>query len=163
MYRFTWNRWLKTLDGRRARPKTIVRRLALTLLEQRETPAAFAPGDVVVYRVGTGATLTAGAATAAFLDEYSPTGTLVQSIALPTANSGSNLALTASGTQAGTTILGDGSLTDSTDGRYLLAVGYNATPGTTGVVGLTSATNPRVIARIDSNGNIDTSTAITNG
>jgi hypothetical protein len=70
----------------------------LERLEVRETPAAFTPGDIVVYQVGTGAAALTSAATATFLDEYSPTGTLVQSIPLPTAVSGSQLPLTNSGT-----------------------------------------------------------------
>jgi hypothetical protein len=162
----TWNRWLKTLNGSRRARRQAPRRLVLTDLESRDVPAAFTQGDIVVYRIGVGGStpLTAAAATAAFLDEYNPTtGALVQSIPLPTATSGTNLALTASGTIAGTTILGDGSLTNSTDGRYLLAVGYDAPVGTAGVVGTAGATNPRVVGVVDSNGNINTSTGLTTG
>ncbi len=161
MYRSTWNRWLKTLDGRSRTWRRAPRRLILTNLESRDVPAAFTPGDIVVYRVGpgtgTGGALVAAAAQAAFLDEYSPTGTLVQSIALPTATSGSNLALTASGTLAGTTILGDGSLTNSTDGRYLFAVGYDSPVGTAGVVGQAT---PRVVGIVGANGVVNTTTGI---
>lgn len=83
--------------------------------------AAFTPGDLVIYRVGTGATSLSSAATAVFLDEYTATRVLVQSIALPTADSGSNQTLTASGTATS-----EGLLTLSADGRYLELTGYNA-------------------------------------
>ncbi len=47
---------------------------------------------MVVARVGDGAAALSGSATAVFLDEYTPGGMLVQSIALPTAVSGANAA-----------------------------------------------------------------------
>jgi len=50
--------------------------------------AGFTEGNVVVYRVGDGAAALTNAATPAFLDEYDAAGTLVQSIALPTADDG---------------------------------------------------------------------------
>src|SRR4051812_24363275 len=58
----------------------------------------FTLGNLVVYRVGDGSAALAATATAVFLDEYTPTGTLVQSIAMPTVVSGANKRLTASGT-----------------------------------------------------------------
>ena len=45
--------------------------------------AGFTPGNLVVVRVGAGATALSNAATQVFLDEYSPTGGLVQSVPLP--------------------------------------------------------------------------------
>ena len=50
--------------------------------------AGFTPGDIVVERVGNGGAALSSASQAVFLNEYTPTGTLVQSIALPTAVSG---------------------------------------------------------------------------
>lgn len=47
--------------------------------------AALAPGDVAVYRVGTGSAALSSAATPVFLDVFEPGGKLVESIALPTA------------------------------------------------------------------------------
>jgi predicted extracellular nuclease len=117
--------------------------------------AAFTPGNVVVYRVGTGSAALTSAATAVFLDEYTPGGVLVQSIALPTADSGANQTLTASGSQA------EGFLNLSADGRYLMVTGYDAAVGTAAVAGTTGAAVNRIIGRIDANGTIDTSTAIT--
>ena len=72
-----------------------------TLLEQLETRlvlAAFTPGDIAVVRVGDGSGLLTNASTAVFIDEYDPsTNSLVQSIALPTADSAPQHALTMSG------------------------------------------------------------------
>src|SRR5262249_17571744 len=59
--------------------------------------ASFTSGNLVVYRVGDGSAALGSGATAVFLDEYTPGGVLVQSIALPTTISGANRRLTASG------------------------------------------------------------------
>lgn len=119
--------------------------------------AAFTAGNIVVYRIGTGAAALSSAATQVFLDEYNPTaGALVQTIPLPTSNNGANLALTASGTATS-----EGLITLSADGRYILAPGYNAAPGTASVASTTSTAVPRVVARIDGAGNVDTTTGFT--
>lgn len=125
--------------------------------------AAISPGDLVVYRVGTGSASLTNAANAVFLDEYNPTThALVQSIALPTSVSGSNKMLTASGTATS-----EGELTISPDGKYLALTGYNAALGTTGpsggsIANSTSADVPRTVGIVDvSTGAINTSTALT--
>src|ERR1051325_839178 len=112
---------------------------------------SFTPGNIVVYRVGTGGAATlAGTATAVFVDEYTPAGAFVQSVPLPTTTSGAQHALDASGTSTS-----EGMMTRSADGRYLVLGGYDA------VLGGTIATNAsnRVLGRIDSAGTIDTSTS----
>ena len=119
--------------------------------------AGFAPGDIVVLRAGDGSAALSSAATAAFLDEYKADGTLVQSIALPTAANGTNKPLTVSGSATS-----EGALRRSVDGHYLTAAGYAAAPGTASVNGTTSAATNRVVARIDAGGAIDTSTSISN-
>ena len=60
--------------------------LAIGLLAAAQAGAAsFTPGNLVVYRVGDGvAAPSTTNGNAVFIDEYSPSGTLVQSIALPT-------------------------------------------------------------------------------
>jgi len=116
---------------------------------------AFAAGNIVVYRVGTGSAALTSAAQAVFLDEYTTTGAFVQSIAMPTSVSGSNHTFTASGTSTA-----EGLLNRSVDGRYLLLTGYDAAPGTASVNGTTGATVPRVVARVGADGTIDTSTAL---
>ena len=96
------------------------------------------------------------AATAVFLDEYTPGGTFVQSVALPIAASGSQKALTLAGSAAT-----EGGLSLSVNGRYLVIGGYDAAPGTATVGTTTVSTVNRVVARIDANGNVDTSTSLT--
>lgn len=118
------------------------------------TAIAFTPGNVAVVRVGTGAATLTTAATAEFVDEYTLGGTRVQSIALPTTDNGNVRAFTNSGTATSDNI------TRSVDGRYLLLTGYNATPGTAGIVTSAVATNNRLVARIAADGTVDTNTRI---
>src|SRR5579885_2525391 len=84
------------------RPAVAARRLPARLkiqtLEAREVPAAFTPGDVVVYRSGDGSGSLVNTGNAVFLDEYKSDGTLVQTVALPTTASGSSKQLIAGGT-----------------------------------------------------------------
>jgi DNA/RNA endonuclease G (NUC1) len=116
-------------------------------------PPAFTAGDLVVYRVGDGSAALGSTATAVFVDEYTPAGTLVQSIAMPTAVSGSNKRLTASGSATN-----EGFLTRSSDGQYLALTGYDAALGTSGVAATTSTAVQRVIGRVDAAGTINTTT-----
>ena len=118
--------------------------------------AALTPGNIVIYRVGTGSGALGNTGNAVFLDEYTPAGALVQSIALPTAASGANKRLVASGTATS-----EGLLTRSADGQFLILTGYDAAIPTTGLAGTTAAAVPRVVGRVDASGNIDTSTALT--
>jgi hypothetical protein len=117
--------------------------VALPAPQAGATVTSFTPGDVV-YRVGTGTGSLASSGTAVFLDEYSPTGNLVQSVPLPTAASGSNKPLVASGTASS-----EGELTLSGDGRYLMAAGYDTSLGTTGLSSSAAATIPRTVGRVD--------------
>jgi hypothetical protein len=122
----------------------------------------FTAGDLVVVRAGDGiASFSGGGTVPVFLDEFNPiTGSLVQSVPLPTTVSGSNRALTLVGNGPS-----EGYLTPSTDGRYLTLAGYDA-----GVGVLAQSMSPtglggsvdRVVARVDSNGTIVTSTVLTN-
>ena len=126
----------------------------LQRLEDR-IPRSFTPGDLVIYRVGDGSSALSGASQEVFLDEDTPTGTLVQSVAMPTAVSGANLRLTASGTATS-----EGLLTRSADGRFLVAPGYDADTGTANIAGTSSATVSRVIGTVDANAAIDTTTGL---
>jgi hypothetical protein len=115
---------------------------------------SFTAGDVVVYRVGSGSPLV-NTGNPVFLDEYSPGGTLVQSIALPVSLSGSNHPLIADGTATD-----EGQLGSSADGQYLLLTGYDSTLlGTTALA--KSKTIARTVGRVKYTGSIDTSTALT--
>jgi predicted extracellular nuclease len=115
----------------------------------------FSPGNIVVARVGSGDAALSGAAAPVFLDEYTQAGQLVQSVALPTANAGTNRRLTMSGSASS-----EGALAQSQDGRYLTLAGYDADPGTASVASSSTSTVSRVVARVDGNGDADTSTAI---
>ncbi|MGI4864561.1 MAG: T9SS type A sorting domain-containing protein [Janthinobacterium lividum] len=119
------------------------------------TAAAFTPGNFVAVRAGDGSAALTSAATPVFLAEYTPTGTLVQTIPLPTADAGSNRAFTNSGTATS-----DNNMTRSADGRYLVLTGYNATPGTASITGTTTAATNRIIGRVAADGSLDTSTRI---
>jgi hypothetical protein len=119
------------------------------------TTKAFTPGNFVAVRVGDGSATLTSAAAPVFLAEYTPTGTLVQTIPMPTADAGANFAFTNSGT-AGS----DNNLTRSADGRYLVLAGYSATPGTASVTSTASAATNRVIGRVAADGSFDTSTRI---
>lgn len=124
---------------------------------QNNLLAPFTPGNLVVYRIGNGTDALTSAGNPVFLDEYTPNGMLVQSIALPTTASGANRQLIANGTSSA-----EGFITRSADGRFLIVTGYARDLGGTGAVsGTASADVPRVIGRIDANGVINTTTAIT--
>jgi hypothetical protein len=133
------------------------RRTSDSIGAQSAAPAAaFTPGNLVIYRVGDGTNALSSAATAAFLDEYTPAGVFVQSIALPTAVNGANRRLTASGTATS-----EGFISRSTDGNYLVFAGYDAALGTASITTSTSATVNRVIGRVGVSGVVDTTTALT--
>jgi uncharacterized repeat protein (TIGR01451 family) len=117
----------------------------------------FTPGNLVVYRVGTGSGSLVNTGNPVFLDEFTPSGTLVQSIALPTVVNGEQKRLVASGTAAS-----EGQMTLSTDGRFLILPGYDATPPhASSLTGTASSAVNRVIGRVDAAGVIDTRTALT--
>ena len=121
--------------------------LVITLGTLSAQAAPFLPNDVVLYRLGDGTAALTSAGTAVFLDEYSPTGTLVQSYALPTAAAGTTLPLVSSGT-AGT----EGFLSTSADGRFLVLTGYDAAAGTAAIASTMSAAVPREVATVSSTG-----------
>ncbi|MGA2441523.1 MAG: PEP-CTERM sorting domain-containing protein [Tepidisphaeraceae bacterium] len=121
-------------------------------------------GDLVIYRVGDGsATPLASTGNPVFLDEYTTTGTLVQSIPMPTSaagapGGGTQQALIASGTATS-----EGLLTISANGQYIALTGYDApTGGSTALPGSAGTTFPRTIGILPvSTGVVDTSTALT--
>jgi hypothetical protein len=112
-------------------------------------------GNIVVVRVGDGSAPLSSAATPTFLDEYTPTGTYVQTIAMPTVASGLNQPFTNAGSSTS-----EGFLNVSDNGLYLLLAGYTAAPGTLAVPTTPAATTPRVIARVDLSGSVDTTTTL---
>lgn len=116
----------------------------------------FASGNLVIYRVGDGTAALTSAATAAFLDEYTPTGTFVRSIPLPTVLAGANKRLTAAGSSTA-----EGFLSRSADNQFLIVAGYDAAVGTATIASTLATDNNRVVGRISLDGSIDATTALT--
>lgn len=129
--------------------------LVPTLLAASLT-AQFQPGNLVVLRVGDGVNPLSNASQALFLDEYTTSGAFVQSVALPTAANGAHLPIATSGSATS-----EGNLQLSADGRFLVLAGYAAAPGITSIASSSSATTPRVIARVGLDEVVDTTTSTT--
>ncbi len=127
-------------------------------LKATVAPSGFTPGNLVIYRVGDGSAFAQSEAVKVFLDEYTPTGTLVQSVEMPSVTAGNNKAFVASGTASS-----EGLLTRSVDGKYLVLTGYGAPVGTAGVASTSTTTDGvlRVIGRVGADASIDTSTTTT--
>ncbi|MBK7393709.1 MAG: hypothetical protein IPI64_10485 [Chloracidobacterium sp.] len=141
-------------------PQSTTAPLAQTADDPSAPTAAFTPGNLVVYRAGDGSTVLSSAASAGFLDEYTPTGTYVQTIALPTTPAGAgNRALTVAGSATS-----EGQIARSSDGQYITVAGYNAAPATAAIVATTNNGGGgdvnRVVGRVSSSGAVDTSTAL---
>jgi len=120
---------------------------------------SFTNGNIVVSRVGGNASNGAGAASltnasaAIFLDEYTPTGTYVQTVAVPNIVAGNRLTVGGSSST-------EGQLTRSTNGGVLLIAGYDQAVGTSAVG---SSTGNRVVGIIDKNEVVDLSTTFSYG
>ncbi|MEO6593668.1 MAG: hypothetical protein ABIP94_02820 [Planctomycetota bacterium] len=127
--------------------------LCLATLATAQAPLTF--GNLIVVRIGDGSAALTSAAAPTFLDEFTPGGVLVQSIPLPTAASGLNQPFTNSGSATS-----EGYVNVSSNGIFLTLAGYGAAPGLAAVPQTASATVPRVIARVDVLGSVDTSTAL---
>ena len=134
--------------------KTILN-LVLICISAISFAGNFTPGNIVILRVGSGLTTLSNASTAVYLDEYTVTGTLVQSIAVPAAVSGSNHALTLSGSAAT-----EGELTLSPGGQYVTFTGFDTVPGYAGV---SSGVTNRTIGRVDATGIVNTATGFLAG
>ncbi len=136
------------------RPLSVLSLLTAAALSQ----APLTIGNIFVVRVGDGLAPLTNGAVATFVEEYTSTGTFVQSIPMPTAVVGANQPLTNAGTSTS-----EGFLNLSANGQYLTLAGYSALPGTLAIVATPSLTTPRVIGRISLTAAIDTSTTITDG
>lgn len=101
----------------------------------------FTPGNVVTLRAGDGAASLSTVSTMLFLDEFTPTGTLVQTVTIPT--SGPNqLTIVGNATT-------EGHMTLSPDGYSLILPGYDAGPGVASIGGTPASTYNRKLLRID--------------
>ncbi len=100
--------------------------------------APITPGNLVIYRQGSGTNALANTGNNVFLDEYTTAGSLVQSIAMPATGTGTKL-ITAGNSTA------EGALSISPDGTWIGLSGYNSTiPAASSITGTTSAGVPRV-------------------
>lgn len=107
-------------------------------------------GNLAIYRVGDGTTTLSNTGSPVFVDEFTPTGVLVQSIPLPTVASGPNVAAIANGTATS-----EGFLTMAANGSALMMAGYNRPLGGTGAVSGTNAVDvPRSIVRVGLDGSV---------
>ena len=114
----------------------------------------FQDSNLVVLRVGNGTTTLAASGNQIFLDEYTPSGNLVQSVEMPA--SGDNK-LILSGTDAYC-----GYLTRSADEKYLLLAGFNAEPGGESDLDASDAASVnRTVAGVEAQVNIDLTTQLT--
>lgn len=135
--------------------------VAVPLLSSSQAQAVkFTGGNLVVYRVGDGASALTNAAAPVFLDEFTAGGSKVSSVALPTTAHGANQPLTAVGQSRS-----EGLITNSPDGKLLTLTGYAAAPGATGPGGISlTASDPgqvaRVVGIVDRDGDYDTSTTL---
>jgi len=145
--------------------KAIIRTtIVLAAIALGTNALAFTDGNLVIFRMGPAGggpvgTLT-NAGTVVFLDEYTTNGAATGvSVMMPTNYFGANSPLLANGTA-----FGNGLITRSVDGRFILVAGYGATPGqSSSSLGTSFATEvPRVIAVVGGNNNIDTTTTLTN-
>lgn len=112
--------------------------------------ATITPGNLVIYRAGDGGAALGTAATAVFLDEYTPLGTLVQSIPVTTAGASSMTAIGNATTE--------GIISRSQDGTKLVFGGYRADAGTAAP---NVATINKVVGTVGTAGVVDTSVAVT--
>ncbi|MDX6766238.1 MAG: choice-of-anchor D domain-containing protein [Candidatus Methylacidiphilales bacterium] len=104
-----------------------------------QAQTSFTPGNLIVNRVGNGTALTSSATPVALL-EYTPSGTLQQTVTIP--STGSNQQ-----TEAGTSTA-NGYL--NTNGTLLAVPGYNQTEGTTAIPN----TNTKVVQIFGSNASV---------
>jgi len=110
--------------------KAIIRTtIVLAAIALGTNALAFTDGNLVIFRMGPAGggpvgTLT-NAGTVVFLDEYTTNGAATGvSVMMPTNYFGANSPLLANGTA-----FGNGLITRSVDGRFILVAGYGATPG----------------------------------
>ena len=135
--------------------------------------AGFTPGNIVIYRVGNGTEVLTNTQNTVWLDEY-PTNlppssvypSPVSSVMMPTNWYGANAPLISFGGDSSGDGYAEGEMTLSQDGRFLLVTGYGASwnQNTNVLLYTLLASNqvPRVVALVDGQGNINTTTAQTN-
>jgi hypothetical protein len=99
---------------------------------------------LAVLQVGDGSGALTSGSTALFIDEFRMSGSLVQTIGIPTTG---GTQLTCSGTASS-----EGALTLSSDGSVLTFAGYAASPGVSAIAGTSAATYSRAVGVISASG-----------
>ncbi len=136
--------------------KKIIYAFVLLFISLNLFANGFTPGNIVVVRIGDGASALSSAAFSVYLEEYTPAGVLVQVISMPIAVSGSNKRFMLTGTSTS-----EGNLTLSSDRHSIVLAGYDADVGTAAVA--TTAGILRVMALISENGTVNTTTSMSDG
>lgn len=124
---------------------------------QQSLAVSFTPGDVVVERDGNGSEALSSSSASVWLNEFTPTGGLAATLALPTSVNGSNKPLVDGGSTAS-----DGQLTLSANAECLVTVGYDTGVGTEKVAETKATVVPRTVGVINGKGEVNTTTALTN-
>jgi hypothetical protein len=123
----------------------IVASCVVGLLARAQITPGFEPGNLSVLRVGDKNTTLAKTGDPLFLDEYTPSGVLTNSIAIPT-NGPSSLIVDGTATS-------EGAISRSANSNFIVIVGYNTDlPYSSSLSGSASTTVPRGVATIDFNG-----------
>ncbi|MFM7245467.1 MAG: PEP-CTERM sorting domain-containing protein [Planctomycetaceae bacterium] len=139
----------------RASGCTVAAFLAAWFAGSQATAAPITPGNIVVFRAGSGTnTLNSTTGNDVILDERTTTGSLVQSIAITATGAGTKL-ITAGAATA------EGALSISPDGRWITFGGYNTTVGgAVNLPGSASSSIPRSVGILDTTtGNFTLTTA----
>lgn len=124
---------------------------------QVKAQSSFTKGNLVVYKIGNGTDTLSSAGFLVNVDEFTPSGTFVQSHPLPTVIAGNNKRMVAPGNA--TT---EGQITLSTDKKFLLVTGYDTFPDPKRLsLSTSTASNVnRVVGIFGADGVIDATTAL---
>jgi hypothetical protein len=115
----------------------------------------FTPGNLIVYRTGDSVNTLTANATAIYLSEYTTSGNFVQAKRI-SKNNGTDKSIFATGNSTS-----EGMMTLNANGTNLAIPGYYTIQGTASISSSTGATINRVVALVDMNQNVDTSTRLT--
>lgn len=115
--------------------------IVLTAFGALSAFAQFTAGNLAVYRYGNGtAPMTSGTRVPVFVDEYTPAGGYVQTIAIPQTATDGNYGFEGLGLTVGGTFESEGFPVLSKDGSVLSIIGYNPTQSGEFVIGTLTST-----------------------
>ena len=113
--------------------------------------------NLIIVRIGDGASALGAASAPVFFDEYETDGTFVQSIPLRTTVEGAHKRLTLSGDKTD-----EGYISLSPEGDKIALFGYDCDPGTASPSGAASATINRVVGVLTADKSVNTTKTISN-